>query len=230
MLHGFTGYTRHMRFLAETLHEKGLTVSVPRLPGHGTNGSDFRRSGWRDWLGAATESYIDLTAEGRSVMVCGFSMGGALAVHLAAHFPVHRLALLAPALYTVNRMVPLSPLLHRIVKPYPVREPELRDDPDDQYLAEQYWNWRWPEQTASLYRLMRNARALLPRITAPVLTVVSRGDRAVPLKVADLVTSRCGAQEKRTVHLEESPHLLTTGPEKEIVARELLDWFVQAGA
>jgi carboxylesterase len=216
-----------MRYLAERLHSHGLTVSVPRLPGHGTNGKDFHRTTWRDWLSKAVDEYIELSTDFAEVMVGGLSMGGVISVILASHFPVSRVALFAPALYTTNRLVPFTPLLRLFVPPRKVTHPEEYEDPGQQYLADEYWNWQWPDETASLYHLIRMARRRLTRVTAPILTVASKKDETVPLKVTDLIDKRVSAQHKMTVLLEESGHVVTTGVEKNIVADALEEWFLK---
>src|ERR1700685_394618 len=50
LCHGFTGSPQALRPWAEYLADQGLTVSLPRLPGHGTTWQDLARTGWRDWF------------------------------------------------------------------------------------------------------------------------------------------------------------------------------------
>jgi carboxylesterase len=230
LLHGFTGQTDELRGPAELLQQNGLTVFVPRLPGHGTNSRDFRTTGWRDWLGSATDAYLELAAEFEDVMVGGLSMGGLISTIIAARFPVSRVALLAPAFFTTNPLVPFTPLLRFFVPPIPKTKPEEKEDPVQQFLADEYWNWQWPTQTASLYRLMRMARRSLRHFSVPILTVVSKKDETVPLKVARYIEKWSPSVEKKTVVLEESGHVVTTGVEKERVAALVADWFVSDGS
>jgi carboxylesterase len=51
-----------MRLLGDYLHQRGLTVSAPLLPGHGTSVQDMNRCKWRDWVGHAGEKLADLRA------------------------------------------------------------------------------------------------------------------------------------------------------------------------
>ena len=51
LIHGFTGYPGEMVRPAEDLYLAGFDVFVPRLPGHGTTGKDFMKSGKEDWVG-----------------------------------------------------------------------------------------------------------------------------------------------------------------------------------
>ena len=231
LFHGFTGQTSEMRFLGEQLHAQGMTVAAPRLPGHGTDRKDFCNTTWRDWLRGALDAYLDLRSEGNGegseVMIAGLSMGGLLATIVAASFPVSRVALLAPAFATVNPIVPFTPVLRYVVPSFSVADPERHDDPEQQHLADHYWNRRRPAQFASLAYLMRRARRALPRVTAPTLTIVSRKDGAVPERVAQLVEKRIASDETRTVTLAESGHVITNGVEKELVAKAVGEWFTQ---
>ena len=48
LCHGFTGSPQTLRPWAEYLAQQGLTVSLPRLPGHGTTWQDLAGTGWLD--------------------------------------------------------------------------------------------------------------------------------------------------------------------------------------
>ena len=56
-MHGFASSPREMEELGEALRAAGLAVSIPLLPGHGTDGSDFLRTGVdryiAQWVGVA---------------------------------------------------------------------------------------------------------------------------------------------------------------------------------
>lgn len=235
VLHGYTGYVGDMRFLSEALHDAGFSVLAPRLPGHGTNSIDFRATGAREWWRGAAEGYLELAQKHREVMVAGLSMGGVLSVLVAARFPVARVALLAPALDFVHPFVKFTPWLGFLVPPYRKNEAETEkadppEDPDAAYLTKEYWDWNWPRQAGQLYRLARIARQDLSRVTAPTLTVIARNDESVPASVADRIRRDIGAREQEYLTLEESGHVITSGPEKEIVADAVCSWFLRPSA
>ena len=93
IIHGYTGAPFEMSYLAERLNKAGFTVSVPRLPGHGTNGRDFLESGWKDWLRACVDAYLNLKAYYKTVYITGLSMGGVLTILLAAKFKPEKIIL-----------------------------------------------------------------------------------------------------------------------------------------
>ena len=63
ILHGFTGTPQNVRPLADYLARRGLTVSVPRIAGHGTTVQDLDATGPDDWLGTAEQALADAAGE-----------------------------------------------------------------------------------------------------------------------------------------------------------------------
>ena len=84
LCHGFTGSPQSLRPWAEYLAEHGLTVSLPLLPGHGTRWEDLQITGWQDWYAEVDRELRALRERCAQVFVFGLSMGGALALRLAA--------------------------------------------------------------------------------------------------------------------------------------------------
>ena len=83
MLHGFTGSPASIKPWALALHERGLSVSVPRLAGHGTHWSDLNKVNWQDWYDTVEKEFLELKKSCDQVFVAGFSVGGALALRLS---------------------------------------------------------------------------------------------------------------------------------------------------
>ncbi len=84
-LHGFTGNPAEMRPLGEALAQQGFTVHGPLLPGHGGVPMDLQGIPWERWSEAAADALRMLQRRCDRVVVAGLSMGGLLALHLAAH-------------------------------------------------------------------------------------------------------------------------------------------------
>jgi len=83
LCHGFTGSPGSLRPWAEYLAEAGLTVSVPRLPGHGTTWQEMSRTRWEDWYAEVDRGYEQLRGQSNEIFVMGLSMGGCLALRMA---------------------------------------------------------------------------------------------------------------------------------------------------
>jgi carboxylesterase len=85
-LHGFTGTPYEVAPLARALAAAGFTVSAPLLAGHGQSVAALAATGWQDWLSSAETAFDHLRSSAgvEQVAVVGFSMGGLLALRLAA--------------------------------------------------------------------------------------------------------------------------------------------------
>ena len=225
VLHGYASYPGEFRSLAEALGKEGFTVSVPRLPGHGTNREDFLQSGRRDWLRKAVDSYLDLTSVCERVYPVGLSMGGVLALLLAAMFRPERIALLAPAVTNRNKLIWLTPLLKYIIPRLPGTYKDTSGDPDREHLQREYWRYKHTKSAAEVFKLQRMARRNLSRVDADILTVVSRTDPTVSFRVAEYIEKRVGSSVTRRIVLPDAPHILVRGERKEEVIRAVVDWF-----
>ena len=60
LVHGFTGSPYSMRPWAEHLAAEGYTVSLPRLPGHGTTWQQMNATTWQDWYAEACRALDEL--------------------------------------------------------------------------------------------------------------------------------------------------------------------------
>ena len=119
--HGFTGSPVSMRPWADHLAAQGYAVSVPLLPGHGTRWQDLNKTTWADWSGEVERAFTALAARVDTVFVFGLSMGGALALRLAADHPdrVAGLVLVNPAVTTERKDVKLLPVLKLVIPSFP---------------------------------------------------------------------------------------------------------------
>ena len=108
LIHGLTDSPYMFRALAAHLRERGCSVVVLRLPGHGTAPSALATIDWRDWAAAVRVVAKDLRrrlpAEVPLYLV-GFSTGAALAVE----YSLARLE--GEELPSVNGLVLLSPAI-----------------------------------------------------------------------------------------------------------------------
>ena len=112
LLHGFGDTPQTLALLARSLHKSGYSVYAPLLPGHGRNMEAFGKSRARDWISAARSALAEMRLRHTSVCIVGLSMGGALAVLLAAELddlPV--LVLIAPYL-SMSRVLKLAASTH----------------------------------------------------------------------------------------------------------------------
>ncbi len=225
VLHGFKGMTENLIGLIERLNEEGFTVFAPRLPGHGTCMQDLHLTGWRDWARRSIDAYEDLRADHQKVYVTGLSMGGVLSLLVGALFDVERIALCAPAIKIRNKLLPLTPILRYIGLDVPTGHEEKSEDPQRQYMSREYWSSHSAYSTSQLYHLQRYVARRLSRVEADTLTIVSEADESVPPEVAEYIEKRISSEKMHRVVLQESPHVMTEGEEKERIFDEIAAWF-----
>lgn len=228
LLHGLSSYPGVLDNIAHALHDQGYWVSVPRLPGHGTDGDDYVRSNARDWVRRAADAMFELAGRCEKVHLLGFSLGGVIALILAGSHDVASLTLLAPAVTNTDRLIVLTPLFRHLIKRIPNSvdfEGQDPDNPEIRYLAEEYWKWKWVGPAAELFKLQRRAKNAAGKIRAKTMLIVSKSDSAVPVAVKPILEKLLGPRLTRVVVLEESAHTLTTDCEKERVVTEIKAWF-----
>jgi carboxylesterase len=96
LVHGFMGTPAEMRSLANDLHEAGWTVEGILLPGFGAQIDTLFERRYQEWLEATRSALVRLASKHRPVLLVGYSMGGAVALSVAADNPPDSLILLAP--------------------------------------------------------------------------------------------------------------------------------------
>ena len=229
-LHGFTSTPYELRGVADALAAIGVGTVAPLLPGHGTNPADLMTVSAEDWLDAANAAYEKLDRT-RPRFLLGASMGGLLAILLAAERDVTAVALLAPAL----QMQPsgeLGALLARggLSRLYPlVEKAEPGGDtgcPEGRAKNPTYTHMA-THGIAELGRLRDRARAQLPKLHAPTLTVHGRQDRTISPASSGEVLERAGGVVER-VTLPRSRHILGLDVERDEVSALVCRFFEQA--
>ena len=114
VLHGFGGTPAHLRMLSAHLNDAGYTVGGPLLEGHGTNLEHMERTHRRDWLASARSGFEELSAACNRVHLFGFSMGGLLALSLAAQTHPASLTTLNTPIRLHDRRHPLARVMQYV--------------------------------------------------------------------------------------------------------------------
>jgi len=213
--HGFTGSPASMVPWGRRLAAQGLTVTVPRLPGHGTTWQEMNTTTWHDWYGEVDRALTDLRSRCEWVAVCGLSMGGALALRLAEQRPadVGALVLVNPAIALKRLDLHLVPLLSRFVPSLPGIGNDIKKPGQDEIGYD-----RTPlKALTSQLRLWRDVRVNLDRVTAPLLMFRSREDHVVDETTARLVMEQVSSPERELVELTNSYHVATLDHDAEVI-------------
>jgi carboxylesterase len=218
-LHGFTGTPQSLRDWAEHHAAAGLTVRLPRLPGHGTTWQEMNRTRWPDWYAAVERELIDLAAE-HTVVVAGLSMGGGLALRLAEEHPdlVAGLVLVNPAVLSEDRRLALLPVLRHLVPSFPAIGNDIRKQGPTELAYD-----RTPLHAAwSANQLLGVVRGDLGRVTAPLLVLHSPQDHVVPPSSTAAVLAGVSSADVTDVVLHDSYHVATLDHDAPLILEESL--------
>lgn len=182
MLHGFVGSPYDLSPLVVPLTERGFRVVVPVLPGQSRAEAAWDRDDVTpDAFLAWTRTLIadETRTAGRTPVLVGFSMGGALAIIAAADGGVDRLVLLAPYLgltegdETATRVAELA----QWVAPFmPKTQRGKINDPDGYARYEPGSYVVSLPGFLQLQALAARARAAAPGLELPTLVVYAPGD------------------------------------------------------
>ncbi|GAB2959766.1 alpha/beta fold hydrolase [Streptomyces pseudoechinosporeus] len=207
LCHGFTGSPQSLRPWAEYLAERGLTVSLPLLPGHGTRWEDMQLTGWQDWYAEVDRELRALRERCSRVFVCGLSMGGALALRLAAKHgdAVSGIVVVNPA----NKVHGLSayalPLARHVVR----TTKGIASDIAKEGSVELGYDKVPLHAAHSLRNFFRLVDSELPQVTQPMLLLHSAQDHVVPPADSARVLSRVSSTDVQEIVLEQSYHVAT---------------------
>ncbi|WP_222710939.1 alpha/beta hydrolase [Quadrisphaera setariae] len=229
LCHGFTGSPQGLRGWAQDLAAAGLSVCLPRLPGHGTSWQEMARTGWADWLGALEAELEQLRSRGHRVVVGGLSMGGGLALRLAADHPadVAGLVLVNPAVRLEDPRLAALPLLRRLgLLGRPGRErtaPAVGGDVAKPGAVELAYDRVPLRAAASMVEGLRGVARDLPLVHQPLVLLRSAADHVVPASSSALVLERVGSADVREEVLERSYHVATLDHDAARVSAATLD-------
>jgi carboxylesterase len=206
-LHGLTGTPYEVRPLGEALARRGLRAFGPELPGHNRTPEELSRVRHADWLGAAREALAALRAAHSRVAVVGLSLGGLLALALAAETAVDAVAVVGTPLRLRIPMLPLLPALRRVV-PF-VRKTRGSDIRDAEARARHPGYDRMPlASVEQLCALQAAVRRSLGRVRAPILVAHGLQDSTAHPDDARAILAAVGSAEREILWLESSAHVV----------------------
>jgi carboxylesterase len=232
LLHGAGDTPQVLAELAGYLHQRGFSVRVPLLASHGRRLEELASASAAGWYNDARDALREMRATHDWVAVVGLSMGGALAIRLAAEEPeIPALVLLAP-------YIAMAPLARRAAG------------------TSRAWGWLLPYfssfgarsihdaaaatrglghgiLTPATLRALRDvvhaANDALPKVSCPTLVVQSREDNRISVASATEAFGRLGAAEKELVWTEGAGHVITVDFGREHVFDLTARWLAGHG-
>ncbi len=224
VLHGFTSHIHCVDPLLPGLEEMGVPYRFPILRGHGTRPEDMENVTAYDWYEDAENALLDLYQDAEKIIVIGLSMGGAMALDLAAYHrdKVSAVVAVAAAIKVADPLAPLSPLLASLVRFWP--SPNAFNDKE---LAKKE-NKNYPKfatrSFVSLYRYIKGTKNRLSFVRAPILILQSKKDTVVSPESAKIIYEKVSSREKEIMWFEKTNHEMLLDLEHEKVIQAVLDF------
>lgn len=215
LCHGFTGSPQTLRDWADYLAGAGLTVSLPRLPGHGTTWQDMARTGVEDWLAETGRAFEELRGKTSETFVMGLSMGACLALRLAELHgdAIRGLVLVNPSIVADSKIFLFARVLRLLVPSVKGIASDIKREGSRELGYD-----RVPvKAAASLPRLWNATQADLDRVSQPVLVYHSTEDHVVGPKSLQLLQETLPASQLTIRDCDNSYHVATLDNDAEAI-------------
>jgi carboxylesterase len=232
ILHGFSSSLDSVNALEPPLKALGLPTRMPLLRGHGAPSPEALGGvTWPAWVADGEAALLSLLDEAEKVIIFGFSMGGMVALTLAAGHgqAVDSLILASTPIQLVSPLAPgrplhfLVPLVRRVIKKW-----ELPPVYADMSLAGNDTNYRWTPMDAllSFVEFTRATRRRLVEVRVPALILQSRKDTTAAPVSANIIKNCISTRQdqKRVLWFEVSEHEMLQDCEREAVIRAVLGY------
>jgi len=217
LIHGLNGSLADMREVEQVLRRSNLVTKNLLLPGHGTHVREMLPLGWPEWAQAVRAEFREMKRTCGRVFVVGHSLGGALALHTAAHEDVAGVVSMCAPLYLQAWMKPLIRATKYLMPLVPTWREDVRDRAARRNYTREVYRWTPIRPVESLINYLPILREELPRITAPALIMVSSRDHVVPARDGKEIYHRIGSREKYFVTFHHSYHVIMKDHDREEV-------------
>jgi carboxylesterase len=232
--HGFMASPAEVGWLGQYLAERGHTVYVPRLTGHGIDPLHMRRMRWQDWYGQVLDVYHILRQQCEQVILMGHSMGALLSIILAANEPVDGLVVTAAPISLREKSLSLR--LARYLKvflPYTMHpsEKELNAEIEaeqvkrgEAVLSRVHYA-KWSTRAVHEFGLAEKiAREHLPKISTPLLLLYAEGDETGTVSDMELIASTVRSKVLEKHVLKDGAHIIFQDAGREEAFRVVSDF------
>jgi len=232
ILHGLSASLDCVNGLEQPLRELGLPIRMPVLRGHGAASPEALNGvQWQDWVADGESALQDLLGEVDRAIIFGHSMGGLVALHLAASMDgqVDSLILAAPALVFDSPMAEGRPLsfLTRVL-PFVVKRFQMPPNYADPALTKNNTNYRWIpiESVMECIKMQKETRELLPKVSVPLFIQASRQDPTVDSHSIEIISKEVSSHpgQQKITWYEKTKHEMFLDCESDCIIQDVLDY------
>jgi carboxylesterase len=218
LIHGWTSSPQELEALKNHLIGKGIQVSTPILPGHGTRPEHLNEVSWQDWISESEKELEKLRQSVDKIFVGGVSLGGNIAFLLAHKNHIDGIISMGTPIY-LNweraarvglAIINLTGFSKRLIKKwYPA-------DMDTNILTQKSQYWEFPAKSAGdVFKIISESKKVLPGIKAPALIMQSKNDHVVKPGTAEFIYKELPSTQKDLVIIDRSYHVFIIDQNKE---------------
>lgn len=226
LIHGYNDSPRSLDDIARRLHDRGWTVRLPLLPGHGRS-----LEAWDAWtaqeaIALVRDEYDALRATHHTVVIGGLSMGGALAAWIAAEAEPEALLLFAPMLFVPRPMevaVSTARVWGAVTKYLAGGGGRSIRDPAAQRQQISY-GCSTRRSLEALETIARGVTVRLGFVRAPLLFFQSTDDNRLPQDQSRRALTRIASADKTLHWVSGVGHVITVDHGWELIADEVGRW------
>lgn len=213
--HGFTGQPKSVKPWAHYLADKGYTVRVPRLPGHGTKWQDMNKTKWEDWYAEIDRNYEELKKTCDTIFVMGLSMGGSLALRLAEEKGdgIAGLVVVNAAVHSERPDRFLLPFLRVVIPAFPGISNDIKKPGQD----EGAYSLLPLPAAYQLQQMWREIKQDISKVRQPLLVIRSADDHVVEPSNSAWILANTKSTDTKEIVLTDSYHVATLDNDAETI-------------
>ncbi|PKN37982.1 MAG: hypothetical protein CVU62_09715 [Deltaproteobacteria bacterium HGW-Deltaproteobacteria-2] len=216
LVHGYLAAPEEIRPLADYLYKNGYNVYGVRLRGHGTAPEDLAIRSWQKWYNSASRAYIIMKNSVKTFSICGFSMGGGIALLQAANKPgkfAGVIAINAPLKLKsiASKFAPVVNLWNKLLSKIHVNKVKMEfvdnapENPDINYV-------RNPVSGSNeLEKLMKQVEDQLKNVKGPALIIQGSDDPVVNPVSGLEIFEKLGTKDKQLLRVYAKHHGILRG-------------------
>ena len=216
LLHGLTANPYSMKEMADFFSEKGYTVYAPVIKGHGTSVFDLEKTNYLDWRKSAEDAYYKLAKNHKKIYIVGISLGGLLALDIAANHKVEAvIPINAPIELQSSSLLQIIPLVY-LVSPYSIRGLFAMEELPIAVDLKLYDTLPL-KSIAQIKSYIEFMKPQLKNINSPILLVQGAKDDTVKPESAFYISDNVNSTNKNLLLLKDSTHINIVKEDRELL-------------
>ena len=223
IIHGGGGGTcADLKPLAIDLkRERGYTIRLPLLPGYGTSPEDLRRTPIASWKNALEKEVKALKEECQKIIIGGHSMGGLLALILAANFDFDALFTISTPMGIQRFGLWLVPFINIFMKYHSVNSVQLKKETNGRWVG---YNKIPINIVTKVKKLIRETKISLPRISSSAIFFQGCLDSEIKKGSLNYIFNKINTKCKKKIWLKNNGHSILDSPDHKQIVLKLIEF------